>query len=235
MLTVPVLDLNQGIVVHAVAGNRENYQAVCSDICISPDPIDVIRGLLNVYNFKSLYIADLDALEQHGNHVDIIKSICHTFPNLEIWIDTGYMLIDHYLLKANLNNLRIILSSESLPSITSFTSTINKHKHHNFILSLDYKADCLIGLQELLQHKDQWPKNVIVLNLNSVGVEQGYQFPSDLDQTELTNNYNIFYGGGIRHISEMLYLKSIGFAGALVSTALHKKHITGNDILQLNQ
>ncbi len=235
MLTIPVLDLSKGVVVHAVAGNRERYQAIRSDICTSPDPLEVISGLLKVFDFKSLYIADLDALEQLGHHCDVIESICHTFPGLEIWIDTGYLLIERYLHKNNLKNLRIILSSESLPSIAAYSSILNQYIHHNFILSLDYKADCLLGLQELLQYKEQWPKDVIVLNLDSVGAEQGCQFPSELNQNELTDGFNIFYGGGIKHISEIKYLKSIGFAGALVSTALHKQSITGNDIQQLNQ
>ncbi|MFK7816204.1 MAG: HisA/HisF-related TIM barrel protein, partial [Gammaproteobacteria bacterium] len=120
MLTVPVLDLSQGIVVHAVQGKRDQYQAISSNICDSPNPIDVINGLLKVFNFKSLYIADLDALEHLGNHFNIIESICHTFPDVEIWIDAGYLLIEHYLRKSNIENLRIILSSESLPSIDAF-------------------------------------------------------------------------------------------------------------------
>ncbi|MFK7815794.1 MAG: HisA/HisF-related TIM barrel protein, partial [Gammaproteobacteria bacterium] len=161
--------------------------------------------------------------------------ICHTFPDVEIWIDAGYLLIEHYLRKSNIENLRIILSSESLPSIDAFFLTLSMHNYHNFILSLDYKADHLLGLQELLQYKEQWPKDVIILNLNYVGAEQGYQFPLDLNQKELIKNFNIFYGGGIRNISEMKTLKSIGFAGTLISTALHNQSIKNEDIQLLNQ
>lgn len=235
MLTVPVIDLSQGIVVHAIAGNRKNYQGIHSKICNSPKPLDVINGLLKVFNFKALYIADLDALEQLGNHIDIIESICNTFPDLEIWVDTGYLSIHHYLHKTKLKNLRIILSSESLPSLDSYLSTLKKYSQHDFILSLDYKAGCLLGLKELLQYKEKWPKDVIVINLTNVGAESGCSFPLELNQNELTHNFNIFYGGGIEHINEIKELKSSGFAGALVSTALHKKSITGKDIQQLNQ
>ncbi len=235
MLTIPVLDLSQGIVVHAIQGKRDQYQPISSNICISSHPLEVINGLLKVFDFKSFYIADLDALEHLDNHINTIESICHTFPDVEFWLDTGFLLIKHYLNRSKLENLRIILSSESLPSIDAFSSTLKQYHNHNFILSLDYKSDHLIGLQELLQYKEQWPKDVIILNLHSVGSEQGFQFPSDLNKIELINNFNIFYGGGIRNISEMESLKSIGCAGALISTSLHKQSIEPNDILQLNQ
>jgi len=235
MLTVPVLDISQGIVVHAIQGNREKYQAIRSDICSSPDPLEVISGLLNVFNFKSLYIADLDALEQLGNNFGIIEAICRTYPNIEVWIDSGFILIEHFLLKNNLKNLRIILSSESLPSVKAYSATLNQYNHHDFILSLDYKDGHLLGTQELLQEQKQWPRDLIVLNLNSVGTEQGFQFPLELKQSEITKSFNVFYGGGIKCASEIIKLKSLGFTGALVSTALHKKSITSKDLQLINQ
>jgi phosphoribosylformimino-5-aminoimidazole carboxamide ribotide isomerase len=235
MLTVPVVDLSNGIVVQAVAGKREKYQAIRSKICNSSDPLEVINGILNIFKFKTLYIADLDALEQKGNHYDILATISNTFPDLEIWIDTGYLLIHHYLYREKLKNVRIILPSESLPSLDSYLSTINQFSHHDFILSLDYKSGQFLGLKELLQYKEYWPKDVIVINLNSVGMESGVCIPTDLNLNTLANNFNVFYGGGISDISEIKDLKSSGFAGALVSTALHKKSISGKDIQQLNR
>jgi len=234
MLIVPVIDLCKGIVVHAIKGNREKYQAVDSNLCSSPTPLDVISGFLKVFNFKSIYIADLDALEQHDNHVETIESICNKHPELEIWLDTGSTLIKHYLHNANFNNLRLILSSESLSSVAVFSSFLNKYPQHNFILSLDYKMDQLLGPHELLQHKQQWPEDVIVLNLNNVGAKRGHQFPTELDSHELTSKFNTYYGGGIRDLNDIEKLKSLGLTGALVSTALHNQEITSDDILLLN-
>jgi phosphoribosylformimino-5-aminoimidazole carboxamide ribotide isomerase len=235
MLIIPVIDLYKGIVVHAVAGNRKKYCAIESNLCSSPAPHDVINGFLDVFNFKSIYIADLDALEQQGDHVKIIESICTHYPNLEIWLDTGSKLIDHYLHNSNLSNLRLILSSESLLSVADLTSFIKKHPKHNFILSLDYKNDALLGPQKLLQAKQYWPKDIIVLNLNSVGAEQGSKFPIELNQHELVKDFHIYYGGGVRHSEDLIKLKSHNFSGALISTTLHKQLITSNDILSLNQ
>ncbi|QMU61014.1 MAG: hypothetical protein GKR92_04585 [Gammaproteobacteria bacterium] len=235
MLIVPVIDLCKGIVVHAIEGNRKEYQAIESKLCSSADPLDVISGFLKVFNFKSIYIADLDALEQQNAHLKIVESICNKHPELEVWLDTGPSLIEHYLQKTDFHNLRLILSSESLPSVTTFSSLLDQYPQHNFLLSLDYKANTLLGPQGLLQHKQQWPEDVIVLNLNSVGAKAGVQIPTELNHHEITNNFNTYYGGGIRNLNDIKKLNSFSFAGALVSTALHNQDITGDDIHLLNQ
>ncbi|MBT8112240.1 MAG: hypothetical protein KJO47_01045 [Gammaproteobacteria bacterium] len=235
MLIVPVIDLCKGIVVHALKGNRKEYKAIDSKLCSSASPLVVINAYLKVFNFNSIYIADLDALEQQDGQIEIIESICSKYPELEIWLDTGSLLIEHYLQNTKLQNLRLILSSESLSSADSFSSLLVQYPQHNFILSLDYKADKLLGPQELLQYKQQWPKDVIVLNLNNVGARRGYLFPTELNQDELTSCFNIYYGGGIRDFNDIKKLKSHGLTGTLVSTALHNQVITGNDIRLLNQ
>jgi len=235
MLVVPVIDLFNGIVVHAVKGNRKEYRAISSTLSSSPKPLNVISDLLKVFNFKSIYIADLNALEHQSNNISVIDSIIAKFPNLEIWLDTGFSLIDHYLNNYDACNIRLILSSESLPSATAFTSLIKDNSQHNFILSLDYKADELLGPDELLQNIDAWPRDIIVLNLNNVGAEFGFELPTGLDHTKLSKIFNIFYGGGIRDLNDIKNLKSSGFFGALVSTALHKKSIKHDDLISLNQ
>ncbi len=235
MQIVPVIDLYKGIVVHAIKGNRKEYKAINSKVCSSVEPLSVITSLLTISSFNSIYIADLDALELQNNNIDIIRAICEKFPNLSIWLDTGYTLIEHYLQLSKYRNLRLILSSESLSSADNFSFTISQNLNHNFILSLDYKANKLLGPVNLLQHMQLWPKDVIVLNLNNVGAKNGFQFPTELDQISLTNNFNMYYGGGIRNLSDMKKLKSENFSGALVSTALHNLEITDEDIHLINQ
>jgi len=235
MLIIPVIDLRKGAVVHAIQGNRKEYQPIYSKLCHSPAPLEVIRGFLEIFNFKSVYIADLDALENQGENVKLIESICKKYPNLEIWLDTGTSYVDRYLQNPCFTNLRLILSSESITSVTSFTSYLQKHPQHNFILSLDFKNDSLLGPQELLEATQHWPKDIIVLNLNNVGAEQGCSIPAELDQNALTNIFKIYYGGGVRDKYDIINLKSQNISGALVSTALHNQNITSNDLLSLSQ
>jgi len=235
MQIIPVIDLYKGVVVHAIEGNRNKYKAISSTLCLSSDPIDVITSLLTIFNFKSIYIADLDALEKQGEHTSTIETICNHFPDLVIWLDTGHTLLKHYLESSKYPNLRLILSSESLPSVNAFSSLKQQHVKHNFILSLDFKDDQLLGCPDILQNIQLWPNDVIVLNLNSVGSKRGVQFPGPLNQTVLTSRFNIYYGGGIRDLNDLKELQYLGCAGSLVSTALHNMKITAEDIKFVNQ
>ena len=163
MQIVPVIDLRQNLVVHAIAGDRKNYKPIDSEIFSSPNPIDVINGYLKILNFKSIYIADLDALEQLGDNTEIINSICDQYPNIEIWLDCGISLAKNYLQKNIYANLRLILSSESISTISTFTNLLNQYSQHAFILSLDFKSNKLLGTNDIFNCRDHWPKDVIVL------------------------------------------------------------------------
>ena len=97
MQIIPVLDLYRGSTVRAIKGHRKNYQPIKSHICPSSNPMEIINYFLRLYDFKCIYIADLDALLQQGNNINTIESICQAYPKLEIWLDTGPSLIKYYL------------------------------------------------------------------------------------------------------------------------------------------
>ena len=61
---IPVIDLLRGQVVRARMGDRASYRPLESPLSPTSDPIDVVRGLLSVYPFPTLYVADLDAIQR---------------------------------------------------------------------------------------------------------------------------------------------------------------------------
>lgn len=235
MQIIPVLDLSKGVVVHAIHGKREKYQPINSNLCSSSDPMEIINCFLNLNSFKTIYIADLDALEQLNDNTNIIESICITFPHLEIWLDTGTSLFNQYLNNSYFDNLRLILSSESINSSSTFETFVNKYKHHRFILSLDFKSGEILGSKELLLNKQQWPSDIIILNLDNVGTNNGISVPRQLDNLDLFHTHNTFYGGGIRDQNDLYELDKLGAAGALISTSLHNKSLNKEDLSSLNQ
>ena len=235
MQIIPVIDLYKGLVVQAIAGDRENYKAIDSKICSSANPSDVIDGFLSVFNFKTVYIADLDALECQGDNYEIIKTLCNKYPNTEIWLDCGLSSAGHYLKQAIEINLRFILSSETINSVSIFTDLMNKYSDHRFILSLDFKNNDFLGTHDLFELKNQWPKDVIILNLNSVGTNQGVNYPEEIKSHHLINDFHLYYGGGIRNLDDIQNLSEEGFAGTLISTALHTQMISHNEIKALSQ
>ena len=235
MIIVPVIDLCDGIVVHAIKGTRQNYLPIDSALSNTADVFDVISGMLNVHNFKQLYIADLNALERRNDNSVIIKKIIQTYPQLEVWLDTGVDLISLYKDEIKYSALRIILSTESINSESSYAKLMHNHAKQNVILSIDYRAGKLLGPSEISQNPAVWPDDIIILNLDVVGSNEGIKIPLALKHLSFNNKHNVFYGGGIKNSKDLRELNSLGMHGALLSTALHNKNISANDLLNLNR
>ena len=72
MKIIPVIDLKDGVVVHAHQGMREQYQPIGSNLCQSSDIYRVIEAFLGVYDFDTIYIADLNAITHQGDHDRLI-------------------------------------------------------------------------------------------------------------------------------------------------------------------
>ena len=66
MHIIPVIDLKDGLVVSALQGQREAYQPLLSPLCSTSKLEDCISGFLTVYTFKTIYIADLNAIDTFG-------------------------------------------------------------------------------------------------------------------------------------------------------------------------
>ncbi|MDR2707803.1 MAG: HisA/HisF family protein, partial [Nitrososphaerota archaeon] len=62
MNVIPVIDVLNGIVVHAVRGNREEYKPLQSLLTFSVDPVEVAT-VFKLQGFSTLYLADIDAIQ----------------------------------------------------------------------------------------------------------------------------------------------------------------------------
>ena len=85
MQIIPVIDLKDGLVVHAVRGDRSQYQAIDQHSLItdSSEADVVIANLLKLADFKSIYIADLNAICDLGNHRNLINQLLNHYPAIE--------------------------------------------------------------------------------------------------------------------------------------------------------
>ena len=62
MRIIPVLDLQGGQAVHAIAGDRAHYRPIQSVLHEGPDPIGLARAYRDSLGLRDLYLADLDAI-----------------------------------------------------------------------------------------------------------------------------------------------------------------------------
>ena len=88
MRIIPVLDLKEGLVVHAIKGERERYQPVRSILTSRADPLEVARCLQTETQCRTFYIADLNAIQGKGHNREAIGEIASQL-NAELWVDAG--------------------------------------------------------------------------------------------------------------------------------------------------
>jgi phosphoribosylformimino-5-aminoimidazole carboxamide ribotide isomerase len=91
---LPVLDLQGGLIVHARRGQRTAYRPLVTPLATSAEPAAVLAGLLALYPFRTVYIADLDALAGHPAQVAQIAALAAHYPTCEIWLDAGQWTSD---------------------------------------------------------------------------------------------------------------------------------------------
>ncbi|MDI1362391.1 HisA/HisF-related TIM barrel protein [Methylotenera sp.] len=236
MKVIPVIDLLNGVVVHAKKGDRAAYQAIHSQLTPSSQPLDIVAALLDVYPFQQLYIADLNAIQKleasHENNYNVIASIKAVYPALELWVDAGISN------NAELNfwlglDARLIIGSENFSHIKNYTSLNIQDK--NYILSLDFMPLGYQGPTELLTNTEYWPQDVIVMSLSNVGANNGVNIDLLNKTMARAKSFNIIAAGGIRNADDLVMLKEMGISAALLATALHQKQISTEQLESIKQ
>jgi phosphoribosylformimino-5-aminoimidazole carboxamide ribotide isomerase len=227
MKIIPVIDLQQGVVVHARRGQRDQYRPIVSQLCSGSRPLDVVGALLDIHPFDTLYIADLDAIQGRGNNDASIAEIKRVFPRLGLWVDSGRTdepSCRNWLAK-NLGTL--VLGSEALRN----PAVLHQLKDgSDLVLSLDFRGEDFVGPPDLLTRVTDWPDRVIVMTLARVGSASG----PDLDRLDeiqqCAGGRQIFAAGGVRGGEDLRDLSRRGISGVLVATALHDRRIDRNEI-----
>ncbi len=231
MELIPVLDLKDGIVVHARMGRRSEYAPINTPLCPTSRPNDVARGLLSVFPFKQFYVADLDAIERRGDNSTALRALRDDYPDLGFWVDAGVAdLRDaERWLEADLGYL--VLGSETQRD----GETIRRLcRDERVILSLDFREDGFLGPASLLDDASIWPDKVIVMALTRVGSASG---PDTHLLTRIKSRAagrRVYAAGGVRDADDVASLAGAGISGALIATSLHNGKLTGAQIARLS-
>jgi phosphoribosylformimino-5-aminoimidazole carboxamide ribotide isomerase len=227
---IPVIDLMGGAVVRARMGERASYPPLVSPLSPTSDPVDVVRGLIAVYPFPTLYVADLDAIERKGDNVAAISRLRSEFPRLMMWIDNGAADGDaiEALIGAGLG--APVIGSESQRDCT----LIARYRDcGRVVLSLDFRGEAFQGPAEILAEPSLWPRRVIVMTLARVGGGAGPDLERLAAIRSVAGTREIYAAGGVRDAADLKALKAAGAAGALIATALHERRIVRTDLEEI--
>ncbi|MEM0371797.1 MAG: HisA/HisF-related TIM barrel protein [Ignisphaera sp.] len=214
---IPVLDIMNGYVVQAIAGERDKYgPLIYSIVSRSPDPRDVLRGFKNL-GCDTVYIADIDAIVGKGKN-DYVIEIALSL-GLKVWTDIGR----EGLTKTDSDDIRYIIGTEYLVYPDDLYLLKNKFVSldikQNYVLFQNTKLDVVHAAKLVC---DKGAKMILILFLDRVGTSKGINLEVVNMVKKTCNNIDVAVGGGLRNAEELLLLKKFGVNYALVATAIHK-------------
>ncbi len=222
MRLIPVIDLKDGVVVHAKRGQRDSYAPIQSLLSPSANVYDVIDAFLQLHDFKIIYLADLNAITGQGDNQALISAILQRYSRVNFWLDAGYQ--SPHLAFTELSNYRPVLGSECCTA-TQLTTT------KNALLSLDFSPQNEpLGEACLFTDSGLWSEQVIIMTLARVGSNAGVDmeklrfYQQSYPQTEFVA------AGGVRDISELQQLQALNIHHVLLASALHSGVIGKNEI-----
>ena len=226
---IPVIDLKGGMVVHAREGRRSEYAPIQSRLCKGADPETIMAAILDLHPFRTFYFADLDAIQRHGNHCEIVERLHHHYPAIELWVDTG-ISDEPALTRWNAAGLgRTVIGSESLRDAEFMAAA--RDKDSATVLSLDFLGDEFKGPPSLLADPQRyWPQRVLAMNLQRVGSPIGPDFPLIVELAQRVPGCQVYAAGGVRSAQDLEQVAMSGAGGALIASALHDERIGSTEL-----
>lgn len=239
MKIIPVIDVLNGIAIHAVRGKRKEYQPLKSILCNSVDPFEVAKTFKTL-GFSELYLADLDAIVGKQVNFEVYRRIVGE-TGLEVMVDAGVSDIE--AAKKMLENQvsKIVIGTETLRSKSFVEQAVKLLGNDRVIVSLDLMGDkvlvklgfdgCKNALCLLRDFRRMGVLGFIVLDLARVGSGEGVNMDF-LKEAIDSLGTGVYVGGGVRAVADLIELRDLGVSGVLVATALHNGKISITDLKQ---
>lgn len=234
----PVIDILNSTAVHAIKGERDNYQPLKSPLFNTSEPFDIVRNLKEKFNIKQFYLADLDAIIKQKPNFRILKKILE-IENIKIIVDPGIKSINDLKKYLEFKIESIILGLETIQKIKTIKESFKIFNKNKIIISIDmYKERIISKINEL---KNLTPltivrklekigiKTIILLDIFKVGQKIGGIPPLYL-KIKKNFNGNVLVGGGIKNLNDVLLYYEKGFLGVLIGTAIYDGTINLNKL-----
>jgi phosphoribosylformimino-5-aminoimidazole carboxamide ribotide isomerase len=230
---IPVIDILNGEVVHAVKGKRDEYKPLVSLLVNSTDPVEVALAFRNL-GFSELYLADLDAITGKNADFSVVKRIFEK-TRLGLWVDAGFTDLKRVEEALTSKVSKVVIGTETLQSISFVKEATQRYGKARIMVSLDMVREKIVSRVSGLQSTEPLVfarelaetgiDQFILLDLLRVGSEEGVNFNIAKALARVCN-IKLYLGGGVRSLEELLELRRVGAAGVLLATSLHSGRIS---------
>ena len=228
------MDILNGQVVHAVRGERSRYKPIESSLTTSSEPVEV-AAVFKAKGFSEVYVADLDAIIDCTSHdFGLLREISQK-TGLKLVVDAGVTSLERAQMLLDAGVSKIVVGTETLQSKTFVKAAVERFGSEHVVVSLDLKSDkvmvgkgfegCTDALFMLKEFKEMGVESIIVLDLTRVGSCEGVDIQF-LKKIKAELGLEVYAGGGVRNIWDLVKLHDNDISGALVATALHTGKIS---------
>jgi phosphoribosylformimino-5-aminoimidazole carboxamide ribotide isomerase len=235
---IPVIDVREGLAVHAVAGERATYRPLRSVLTASHHPATVAADLQRALGNREFYVADLDSIEgrtgaRAGVPTPATAALVDwaTAAGVSVLLDAGVADAATARALAAREGLRVVVGTETLPAPGVLGEIVAAVGRERVVASLDLRAGRTVSPAPELAGRGaedagrllaaQGIDELIVLDLARVGTQAG-ALPEVAALVRACPGVAVLVGGGVRVVADLLALEGAGAAGALVATALHR-------------
>ncbi|WP_437202379.1 HisA/HisF-related TIM barrel protein [Planctomicrobium sp. SH664] len=236
MELVPVVDLQRGQVVRGMAGERDLYRPNRSRLLNSSEPLATAAALVKQYEPGSLYVADLDGIEQGEVQSELLADLA-SLP-VELVVDAGVETLAKAQKLFEMGVARVAIALETLPDLDLVCQFTREFGEERILFSLDMRdgqpiGECAAGMQSIevvSRVVECGVHHLIVLDLAGIGKNRGV--PTVAFCHSLKRRWPemiLWTGGGVRSLADIHTLSLARLDGAMVASALHDGGITPSD------
>ncbi len=228
MRFLPVLDIQNVIVVRAVGGRRSEYRPLVSRLTDSTDPLSVAEAIRARFGWPDLYIADLDSIAARGFAPGFALYARLRAAGFSLWLDAGVRTADDADRLADAGVERVIVGLETVRNLAEWQTIVRRLGPDRVVFSLDLRGGVPLAAwnMDAATVADNvvaaGGRQMIVLDLARVGT--GVGLGTEVLCAELVRRHPdvaVYTGGGVRGWDDVRRLEAGGAAGVLLASALH--------------
>ncbi|HEX9116770.1 MAG TPA: HisA/HisF-related TIM barrel protein [Anaerolineae bacterium] len=234
MRVIPVIDLKEGIAVHAVRGERAGYRPVTGALVTDGHPQRLALALRERLGLNELYVADLDAIAGLSPQAALIADLAAA-PGLNMMVDAGTGDPAQVGRILALGVPKVVIGLETLASEAALAAIFAVFPPERLVFSLDLRGGRVLATDAALAACDPLDllarvaalgcREAILLDLARVGTGAGADRELVAAAQARCPGIALLAGGGVRNVTDLRDLRATGAAGALVATALHNAAI----------